>query len=204
MRNAIVMGFLALALVLAPGVPRAVPSQDRDAGSLAGQLLVAAPELADPNFAHTIVLMIAHDAEGAFGLVVNRPYGTAPLGAFLRRMGEDPGEAEREVAFFYGGPVEAGIGFVTHGNDYAIGATRNVTEQLRVTSDPQVLVDILHGRGPAQALITLGYSGWGPGQLERELARHDWLTAPAAADLVLEMAPEARWEAAMARAGTDL
>jgi putative transcriptional regulator len=204
MRNWWVTGFLAVALILAPGGPRAVPGPDEHGASLAGRLLVAVPGLADPNFARTVVLMIAHDADGAFGLVVNRRYGKAPLGAFLRRIGKDPGAAEREVEFLYGGPVEPEIGFVTHGPDYAIAATRDVTPGLRVTSDPEILLDILHGRGPARALITLGYAGWGPGQLERELARDDWLTLPAEADLVLDAEPEAMWQAAMERTGTDL
>jgi putative transcriptional regulator len=203
MRKAAIVAALALMLVLAPGRPQAVPGTEH-AVSLAGRLLVAVPELADPNFARTVVLMVLHNGEGAFGLVVNRRWGTAPLGQFLREMGRDPGEAEREVEFFYGGPVEPGIGFVTHGADYAIEATRDVTAELRVTSDPAILMDILNGKGPARALITLGYAGWAPGQLEGELLRKDWLTLPATPDLVLDQGPEGKWQAAMGRAGTEL
>jgi putative transcriptional regulator len=205
MRKAVVVGLLALALVLvlAPGRPEAVHGPEGTA-STAGRLLVAVPELADPNFSRTVVLMILHNEDGAFGLVVNRRWGRAPLGAFLRGIGKDPGDLEREVEFFYGGPVEPGIGFVTHGTDYAIGATRDVTAELRVTGDPAILLDILDGKGPAAALITLGYAGWAPGQLERELARRDWLTVPADAALVLTTEPERRWQAAMERAGTEL
>jgi putative transcriptional regulator len=204
-RRALAAGLLVLALLLVPGRPSAVPGPaERGGASLAGRLLVAAPELADPNFARTVVLMVLHNEEGAFGLVVNRPYGMAPLGAFLRGLGKDPGDAEREVEFFYGGPVEPGIGFVVHGADYAIEATRNVTAELRVTSDPAILRDILDGRGPARPLITLGYAGWGPSQLESELARQDWLTIPAGADLVLALPPARKWRAALDRRGTDL
>jgi putative transcriptional regulator len=203
MRKAVVVGLLALALVLAPGRPHAVPGAEGTA-STAGRLLVAVPDLADPNFARTVVLMVLHNAEGAFGLVVNRRWGKAPLGQFLRETGRDPGEVEREVEFFYGGPVEPGIGFVTHGADYAISATRDVTADIRVTSDPAILLDILRGNGPAEALITLGYAGWAPGQLERELLRRDWLTLPATPDLVLGPEPERKWQAAMGRVGTEL
>lgn len=207
MRKALVV-VVALAPVLMPGGLLAVTGPERGGErggtSLAGRLLVAAPELADPNFAHTVVLMVLHDGDGAFGLVVNRRYGTAPLGKFLRDMGKDPGGSEREVEFFYGGPVEPGIGFVTHGADYAIAGTHDVTPALRVTSDPEILLDILNGRGPSQALITLGYAGWGPGQLEGEIAHQDWLSVPAEPDLVLGTRPEGKWQAAMARGGTEL
>jgi putative transcriptional regulator len=151
-----------------------------------------------------VVLMVHHDAEGAMGLVVNRRYGRAPLAELLRQLDREPGKAGGDMDLYYGGPVEPGIGFLLHGPGYATTATRRITADLSMTGDPQAIVDLAEGRVPGAAKLLLGYAGWGPGQLESEMARKDWLTVPADAALVLTTEPERIWQMAFERRGTDL
>lgn len=198
MRIAPVVALLAM-LVLVPGAATAEGSE-----SLAGSLLVAAPELGDPNFEQTVVLMLQDDEQGALGVVINRPYGKAPTGELLRRLGVDPGDAKGETELFYGGPVEPEIGMVVHGTDYALPGTHEVASGIAVTSDPKALADMAQGKGPHQAIPVLGYAGWAPGQLASELAQGAWFTLPADPALVFTSDPTQLWKTAYARRGVEL
>jgi putative transcriptional regulator len=174
------------------------------AASVAGMLLVAEEQLGDPNFSHTVLLMVHHDAEGAMGLVINRRYGQAPMAELLRQLGRQPGKAGGVVELYYGGPVEPDVGFLLHGPGYATQASRRVTALLSMTSDPQAIADLAEGQVPGPSKLLLGYAGWGAGQLESEMARKDWLAVPAEAGLVFNDQPEQIWQSAIARRGTDL
>ncbi|MGE3742723.1 MAG: YqgE/AlgH family protein [Geminicoccaceae bacterium] len=198
MRIARIAALLSL-LVAVPGAAVADGTE-----SLAGSLLVAAPELGDPNFEQTVVLMLQDDEQGALGVVINRPYGKAPTGELLRRLGVDPGDAKGETELFYGGPVEPEIGMIVHGTDYALPTTHEVASGIAVTSDPKALADIAHGRGPHHAIPVLGYAGWAPGQLASELAQGAWFTLPADPTLVFASDPMQLWKTAYARRGVEL
>jgi putative transcriptional regulator len=206
MKSARRLGWLLLLIVgtLSPGVAGHAAESPVATGSFQGQLLVAEPELADPNFDHTVVLLLHHGPDGAQGLVINRPYGTAPTAELLRRLGQPRQGVQGETRFFYGGPVQPEIGMVLHSTDYASADTRRVTADLAVTSNPAILADIAERKGPAHALPVLGYAGWAAGQLESELAQGAWFTI--AADQELIFAPDADriWERALARKGVEL
>ena len=148
--------------------------------------------------------MLHHDAEGALGLVVNRPYGTAPTAELLRRLGLGAGPVEGETRLFYGGPVQPDVGMIVHSTDYARADTKRVTADIAVTSDPAVLADFARGRGPRQAVPVLGYAGWAPGQLESELAQGAWFTLPGRPGAGLRTRSRRAWEAAFARKGVEL
>jgi putative transcriptional regulator len=173
-------------------------------GSLAGQLLVATPEMGDPRFAKTVIYMIDHNAEGAMGLVINRAYGEGPLKVFLGSIGMDNGNAEGKIRLQYGGPVEPGRGVVLHSAEYAGPSTRRIGDQVAVSFGRDVLEALAEGRGPRQRMVFLGYAGWGPGQLERELARDDWLTAPAEEALIFSDDLDGMWKRAFRMAGISL
>lgn len=168
-----------------------------------GQLLVATPEMEDPNFAHAVVLVIAHDAGGALGLVINRPYGEAPAAEVLQRLGVEA-RSRRHLQVFYGGPVQPDAALVVHSDDYRKDVTTRVTADLDVTGGAQILADIGADKGPRRSLLVLGYSGWGPGQLDDELAAGDWQVVPALPDLVLGPDPASKWQRAIDLVGTDL
>ena len=189
--------FVLLVLLVAPAA--AEPQQ-----SLAGSLLVASPELGDPNFEQTVVLMLEDGEEGALGVVINRPYGSAPTAELLRRLGVDPGDAKGETELFYGGPVQPEIGMVVHGTDYTLPSTRQVVPGIALTSVRKVLADIAQGNGPHQAIAARGYAGWAPGQLARELAEGAWFTLPADPTLVFTSDRAQLWRTAYARRGVEL
>lgn len=192
-------GFFAFALV-ALGVGAA----ERTSSSLAGQFLVASPKMPDPRFAHTVVYMVSRDEHGAMGLIVNRNYGRGPLKSLLQGFGVEKAKAEETVVLHYGGPVEQIRGFVLHSADYSGPSTQVVADDVALSTGFDILKALAAGGGPRQRLFLLDYAGRGPSQLEGEIARNDWLTAPAEDRLIFSDEGERIWEEALKRAGTPL
>ena len=184
----------------------ALPKSDAapDGGSLAGQLLIASPEIGDPRFDHAVILMMQHDKEGAFGIIVNRPIEHRSLDDLLREMGERDTGIDGSIRVFAGGPVEPGIGFVVHSADYHRAETLDIDGRVAMTSSREILHDIGHHKGPLKFLVAFGYAGWGPGQLENELAQHGWFTSPEDSQLTFDDNRARVWETAMARRARDL
>jgi putative transcriptional regulator len=173
-------------------------------------LLIASAQQQDPRFHHSVVLLLRHDSKGAFGIVINNPLGERPLAGLLADTGgndpKDPTDsaAEGTIRVFFGGPVELQRGFIIHGTDYRRPETLVVGDGLAMTASKEVLRDIGHHQGPAQYLFALGYAGWGAGQLDGEVARHDWFTAPADPDLVFDAQRGTLWDKALARRTHEL
>lgn len=171
---------------------------------LAGQLLIALPALADPNFARTAVLVCQHDAEGAMGVVINRA-AEYTLGDVFSQMDIACGDSELCAHHVLaGGPVHPERGFVIHDGEGAFDSSLRIGPGLHVTTSRDVLEAIATGEGPAHVMVALGCAGWGEGQLEHELTENSWLNVPADAGLLFELPLEARWQAAAGRLGVDL
>jgi putative transcriptional regulator len=197
-----VRALLAAALLLFPA--GGAPSADH-AVSLAGLFLIATPEMGDPRFRETVVLMVQHNNDGAFGIVINRQTGERSLASVLSALGINEPSAQGNVRLYAGGPVQTDIGFVVHSGDYRRAETMAVAgSSVAVTSSPEVLRDMALRRGPQKSLLAFGYAGWGPGQLERELDQRGWFTAPLDTKLLFDAAPESVWEQALARRTRDL
>lgn len=193
---------LTLAVI---GVCVAQPAAARpEIGSVTGQLLVATPQIGDPRFMRTVIYMVAHDANGAMGLVVNRPIGSVPLARLLDELGIGSEGISGIIRVHYGGPVEAPRGFVLHTADYVPKGTLIVKDGMALTSQPEILRAIAGGTGPRRSLFALGYAGWGPGQLEAEIKAGDWVTVQADQALVFDDDYDRKWERAMARRIIDL
>ena len=195
---------LLLAVVIAPAVLSACASAADYSPSTAGQLLVATPRLVDPHFAHTVVYVVAHDADGAFGLVINRVYGEEALETVLEAFGIGDAEVVGNIRLYYGGPVESERGLVLHSTDYDGPSTLAIGHDLALSTGPDVLQAMAAGSGPRHRLVLLGYSGWGPSQLDGEIAREDWLLAPADAATIFATDPAATWERVMKKAGLPM
>ena len=167
------------------------------AASLTGKVLVASEGMPDPRFQETVIYLVDHDANGAFGLVVNKPSAIGPIAALLDELGIEADEygfdVQGSVTLHYGGPVEPDRGFILHSADYEVDGTQQVSSGIALTFSSEVLVDIALGQGPRRSLIIFGYSGWGPAQLEGELARGDWTVTDADPDLVLGTDHESKW-----------
>lgn len=194
-RISLVLGLLA---ALLSGMVEAA------ADELVGQVLVASPQMSDPRFAGTVIYIIAHDRSGAMGLVLNRSFGEGSLKELLRGFGLENPSADGIIRLQYGGPVDVSRGFVLHSPDFNGAGTRLIGNGVALSSGFDVLRAIAAGNGPQQRRIYLGYAGWGPGQLEGELGRDDWMTAPADSAVVFDEDLAALWEKAMKGAGRSL
>ena len=195
---------LACALpALAEGALEA-PKDAPGRATLAGQLLVATPSMGDPRFVHTVILITRHDKKGALGIVINKPVGERPLASLLETLGEKETGAEGSVRIFAGGPVQPEIGFVVHSADYRRAETIVVDSHVSVTSTREILRDIARKQGPQKSLIAFGYAGWGPGQLDGEMAQRAWFTAEDDVDLIFDMDRAKVWDEAMKRKTQDL
>jgi len=177
---------------------------EKASDSVAGKLLVATEQMPDPRFAETVIYMVGHDAEGAMGVVINLPLKTLAVADILRGFGEDPSGAEGEQQILAGGPVFPDHGFVLHSADYSADGTITVDRDLAFTPGIGPLRDIVDGAGPSRALVFLGISSWGPGQLEGELLRAGWAVVPADPEIVFDTDLATKWRRALSRRGIDL
>ena len=173
----------------------------------AGELLVADEDMPDGRFRQSVILVIRHDEQGAFGVIINKPKavdGKVPLWALLGDR-DDKGEAyRREVELHFGGPVDLRRLVVVHDDGYATDGTVRLSNGLAATVSGAPLHDLAKDRGPARHLLTLGYAGWGPGQLDWEVNRGSWHWVPAEAGFVFDRAHGKKWAKAYARRGVDL
>lgn len=179
-------------------------SQSAGKTFLTGYLLVATPLLRDPNFTRTVVFILEHEKNGAMGLVVNRSLGTTLFSELLSQMGEASEKSSGTVALYYGGPVEPERGFVLHTSDYEGQGTVSLNKSLSLTTRPEILRDMAAGRGPSQSMVIFGYAGWGPGQLEAEIAEGAWFSIPLDITLLFDPDLRGKWEEALDRRGTPL
>lgn len=171
---------------------------------LTGKFLIAMPGMGDPRFDKSVVFLCSHTPEGTMGLIVNKPGDDLTFTGLLQQVGitPDPGIAQPKVQF--GGPVEMARGFVLHSSDWhAEGGTLQVPGDMAMSATLDILRAMAAGTGPRKALVLLGYAGWGPGQLEGELLRNDWLTCDAQPGLVFDAPNHGKWAQALASLGVD-
>lgn len=172
-------------------------------GYLTGQLLIAMPAMRDPRFTRSVIYMCVHNDQGAMGLVINRLVGSIKFSDLLEELELDtaPIDSSKFPAVHFGGPVETGRGFVLHSADYLRDDSMQLSEGLALTATVDILRDIALGSGPTKALLTLGYAGWGPGQLDDELQENSWLSVDCDPDLLFGSALDDKWDRALAKIG---
>ena len=171
--------------------------------ALAGQLLVAMPGTPGPDFEQSVILVCAHTAEGAMGLVINHPLEQPDFADLLRQLNVEPQPPARALRLVSGGPVDHDRGFVLHSKDWVGEGSVHVDQSLALTASLDILQELAHGRGPAEAVLALGYAGWGPGQLDQELQNNYWLVAPASKDILFDTADRTKWRRALAALKVD-
>lgn len=181
-----------------------MPEDNDVSGYLSGQLLIAMPKMLDPRFERTVIYMCVHNADGAMGLIVNRPLEALSFSELLGQMDIQCPGAVAEFPVQYGGPVETGRGFVLHTPEYDRDGTITVNDEIRLTATIEILKDMAASHGPRRAILTLGYAGWGPGQLDGEIQQNAWLNVPADDALLFDADIGSRWERAIAKIGVDL
>ena len=178
-------------------------SSGEDEGYLDGQLLIAMPAMNDPNFEKSVIYVCAHSDQGAVGLVINQPATGITFPEILEQL-EVTAPVDDNRPIVIGGPVETGRGFVLHSTDYCKeDATLVTRDSVGMTATIDILKAMAEGRGPQKALLAIGYSGWGPGQLESEIQANGWLTCPAEDALVFDEAFDTKWDRAVEMLGVD-
>lgn len=180
-----------------------VQQDDLTQGSLRDHFLVAMPSLRDPIFTHTLTYICDHTPEGAMGIIVNHPLSLS-LNEIFTQL-QLPGNASiggRPV--LSGGPVQVERGFVLHPAGARFDSTLEVSPEICLTASRDIILSLANGEGPEDALVALGYAGWGAGQLEREIAENSWLTVPSDSHILFHTPCEQRWAAAAASLGIDL
>lgn len=171
---------------------------------LDGQILIAMPGMPDPRFFRSLVFLCAHSEDGALGLVINKTADDLVWKDLFVKLDIPIGSANAPRPVRYGGPVETGRGFVLHSSDYfADEATMKVGDLISMTATLDILQAIALGKGPDQAIVTLGYAGWAPGQLEGELQSNGWLLCDADEDLLFGEEQDEKWDKALAKIGVD-
>ncbi len=175
-----------------------------DTTGLTGKMLIAMPGMGDPRFEQAVIFICAHSEDGAMGLIVNKPTADVSLRMLLDQLSIDPTVNVDGQRVHFGGPVEMARGFVLHSPDYeSVVATLEVDERFHMTATLDVLESIAQGAGPETRLMLLGYAGWGPGQLEGELAENGWLICDASPDLVFAIEDDDKWQAALKSIGVS-
>jgi len=179
-------------------------------GYLEGQCLIAMPQIGDPRYEKAVVFICAHSAEGAMGIIVNKPATHVSFVDLLTQLNviDDDDirlpESALRVPVHTGGPVETGRGFVLHSSDFRLKEATLVTSgDVCLTATVEILRAIARGGGPSHALLALGYSGWAPGQLEAEITNNGWLHCEADHDLIFDADLDMKYERAVAKLGFD-
>ena len=180
-------------------------SEDRI--NLTNQFLIAMPGMGDDTFAGAVVYLCEHNESGALGLVINKPIDITLKNLFEKvELSLDASPLAAQPVFF-GGPVQTERGFVLHepvaGEESRYSSTLRIPGGLAMTTSKDVLEALAHGGGPKRLLVTLGYSGWGAGQLEDEIGRNGWLTVDAVPDVIFDTPVAQRYDRALALLGID-
>jgi len=171
---------------------------------LTHHFLVAMPGMTDPNFAGALTYLCDHGEQGALGIVVNRPM-TLTLGGLFEQIGLDlSNERLSRQPVYLGGPVQNERGFVLHRPIGAWSSTLSVGGQVGLTTSKDILEATARSEGPEQIIVSLGYAGWGAGQLEEEIKQNAWLTVPADPDVIFTLSPAERLSAALRILGIDM
>ncbi|MDS1140348.1 YqgE/AlgH family protein [Pusillimonas sp. SM2304] len=172
--------------------------------NLSQQLLLAMPGKVSGNLANTVIYVCEHTEHGALGLVINRPTDLT-VGALLKRIDLDLSleiGPVQDLPVYFGGPVQTDRGFVLHAPVGGYSSSIQLGD-VALTTSRDVLQDVAQGKGPAQLLVTLGYAGWGAGQLESEMSQNAWLNVDATNDILFSTPSENLYEVALAQLGID-
>lgn len=171
---------------------------------LEGKLLIAMPGMADPHFEKSVIFMCAHSAEGAMGIMINKPVAGLSFHDLMRKLELQVSADTPNFPILYGGPVETGRGFVLHSGEYESSeATLPVSEDVSLTATLDILRAMADGRGPQHAIFALGYAGWTAGQIEDEIRRNGWIHCDSDPEILFDAVLEAKWATALRKLGIE-
>ena len=163
--------------------------------SIQDYFLVATEKMLDPRFKNTVIIMLHNDEKGAWGLVINKPLGSIPLGSLIYQLEDITIKKEIynvKIPIFWGGPVSENKILILHSQEYK-NKTTKIYKNISISSDYKILFDIANKKGPKKSLVILGISSWGDGQLEGEMEREGWALSEIDEDLIFEIDNTKKW-----------
>lgn len=175
--------------------------------SLSNHLLIAMPNLPDPNFSRSVTLICEHNADGALGVTINRQLDMTIRDIFQQLKIDMPSDTDQQrfsQSIYMGGPVQENRGFIIHEPLGQWESTLAISENLGASASQDILQAIANNHGPSRYIMAIGYAGWGPGQLEQEIAENSWLNVEANNDFIFDTPADQRWQAAVTMLGLDL
>ena len=170
---------------------------------LTGHFLIAMPSMPDPRFARSVIYICAHSADGAMGLMVNKPLTSISFSDLLEQLDIEPTDRVRDLQVQQGGPVESGRGFVLHSADFVREGTMVVDDDIALTATVDILRAIAAGEGPREHLLALGYAGWAPGQLDQEIQANGWLHVASDHNILFDHDLATKWDRAIGKLGVS-
>ncbi len=171
--------------------------------NLTGQFLISMPSQQDERFEKTVIYMCAHSKDGAMGIIINKKIDYDLYPDLLEQLGIDKPLLNKRLYIRYGGPVESGRGFVLHSDEVTQKETLTIKKGIALTSTSEFFEDLSKGKGPKNSILALGYAGWGPGQIELELASNSWMTLEADSDFIFDESVSNKWKDAYELLGVD-
>ena len=171
--------------------------------NLTGHFLISMPSLEDDRFEKTVIYMCAHSKDGAMGIIINKKIDYDLYPDLLEQLGIDKPLEDKKLYIRYGGPVESGRGFVLHSDEVIQKETLTIDKGVALTSTSEFFEDLSKGNGPKNSILALGYAGWGPGQIERELASNSWMTLKTDSDFIFDEKVNNKWNDAFNLLGID-
>jgi putative transcriptional regulator len=171
--------------------------------NLTGHLLIATPQMPDPRFREQVIYICAHTWEGAMGVTINTPHTEITMLEVLLNTNIALPEGPLPPVYS-GGPVDMESGFILYSSEVHRSSSLSISSTVALSRESKLLEDISRGQGPKNFLFLLGYSGWGPGQLEAEILENSWLTVPGDDDILFRTPDELKWKTAAQRFGIDI
>ena len=171
--------------------------------NLTGQFLISMPSLEDERFEKTVIYMCAHSKDGAMGIIINKKIDYDLYPDLLEQLGIDKPLINKKFYIRYGGPIESSRGFVLHSDEVVQKETLNIAKGIALTSTSEFFEDLSKGNGPKNSILALGYAGWGPGQIEVELASNSWMTLEADNSFIFDDTVSNKWNDAFNLLGID-
>ncbi len=175
------------------------------ASYLKGNIICALPQLKDIFFSKSIIYITHHNKDGAVGIVLNYKIMNIKGSELFKKLHikDNTKNLEKEFSFHIGGPLSQNNGFILHSSDYKSINTLKISKNVKMTCSTEIINDIARNQGPTKFFISLGYSGWGPGQLEYEIKQNSWININEELDFLFDMDTEKKWTNAIKRTGID-
>ena len=171
--------------------------------NLTGKLLISMPSLEDERFYKTVIYICAHSSEGTMGIIINKKIDYDLYPDLLEQLGIDKPLSGKKLYIRYGGPVETGRGFILHSDEVIQKETLSNGKGIALTSTSEFFEDLSKGKGPENSIFALGYAGWGPGQIEKEILANSWMPLSTDSQFLFDEEVSNKWNKAYNLLGID-